>query len=261
MQQRSFRLAGVFLAVIVILLTTATVSLARESATDALILETVATNVNTLPGVEHDQTEIVSFSDGTLTLDVVARSTNTIAQREVMALRDQIGIDLQQAGVDLNRVALDMTVILVTKLDPEVPPTATPTATATLTPTPGPTATSTDIPTPTATATATASPTETPTATPAETATATPTLTPTPTATFTPTPTATVITARVAYPYGLNLRAAPEADAELLQFIPADTMLILLDGRVETDGVFWQQVSVDGVNGWVLADFLAPESP
>ena len=260
-QQRSFRLAGVFLAVIVILLTTATVSLARESATDALILETVATNVNTLPGVEHDQTEIVSFSDGTLTLDVVARSTNTIAQREVMALRDQIGIDLQQAGVDLNRVALDMTVILVTKLDPEVPPTATPTATATLTPTPGPTATSTDIPTPTATATATASPTETPTATPAETATATPTLTPTPTATFTPTPTATVITARVAYPYGLNLRAAPEADAELLQFIPADTMLILLDGRVETDGVFWQQVSVDGVNGWVLADFLAPESP
>jgi hypothetical protein len=99
------------------------------------------------------------------------------------------------------------------------------------------------------------------TATPQPTATATPTSTPTSTPTETPTPTATVVTARVDYPYGLNLRREADTTSELLLFVPAGTDVILLDGRVTNDDLIWQQVSVEGVVGWVLAEFLGSTAP
>ncbi len=148
---------------------------------------------------------------------------------------------------------MTLTVIPTTELDPFDPPTLTPTPTMTYTPTPGPTATFT--PTPTATPTNTATPTVIPTETP----TAVPTETSTPTATASPTlsPTPTAITAVVQFPYGLNLRAEPSGDSELLAFLENGTVVVILDGRESNDEGDWQQVQAGDLVGWVLATFLA----
>ncbi|MEZ4645707.1 MAG: SH3 domain-containing protein [Chloroflexota bacterium] len=100
--------------------------------------------------------------------------------------------------------------------------------------------------------------TTTPSATPTETATTllTETATAVPTDTATPTPTPTVLTAVISYPFGLNLRTAPSRTADVLLLLDANTIVILLDGRVEADGLLWQQVEVSGFIGWVSDEFL-----
>ncbi|MCA9986416.1 MAG: DUF389 domain-containing protein [Anaerolineales bacterium] len=258
-QVRSFRAALIFLGIIALLLTVATVELVAESNEQATIAATVERNVDAIPGAEFDEFAIVSFENGELQLDITARSVNDLSVRQVQELRDQIGIDLQQAGVDIEALAIDLSVINITKLDPETPPTATPTATPTLTPTPGPSATPTNTPTPTATATDTATPTVEPSAT----ATSEPTITPTPTETATATPTLTpsptVIVAQVGYAYGLNVRAAPSAEAALVGYVPAGTQLILTGPAMpDEDGRLWQPIQLpdESLTGWVLAEYL-----
>ena len=259
-QARSFRIAIGFLIFIAILLSFATVQLAAESREQATIVETVQRNVNNIPNAEFQDMTVLSFENGILELDVTARSTTELRSSEVRDLRDQIGIDLQQAGVDLESIALDLSVINITKLDPEIPPTATPTATATLTSTPGPSETATNTATATATATHTSTPTLEPTATATTIPTATPTETATATATQTVTPSPTVVVAQVIYPFGLNVRAEPSAESELIGFVTAGTELILL-GEVELDeeGRLWQQISIPATTtiGWVVAEFLS----
>ena len=261
LQTRSFRIALVFLALIAILLTYATIQLASESAEAATIAETVERNVNAIPDAEFQEFTVVSFEDNVLVLDITARTTGILTSREVQDLRDQIGSDLLQAGVELDSIALDLSVIDIKKLDPEIPPTATPTPTETLTPTPGPSETPTN--TPTATATATAIPTNTATSTPSPTptATATATETPVPTETATPTliPTATPELATVVYPFGLNVRSEPAATSTLVGFLEVDTVVILIgDPELADDGLLWQQIAVPDrdIVGWVVAEFL-----
>jgi hypothetical protein len=188
----------------------------------------------------------------TLHLQVTARTSGQPTHQQV--------VDLQEAvAIRLNRpVALQLIIVPTTLLDPFVPPTPTPTATPTRTGTPQPTATFTAsatatpaaTPSPTATATLPPTPTDTPPPTPTDTP------PPTATATRTPTPTPTVITAAVTYPYGLNLRAEPTKDAPLLGFLEAGAIVALLPGREVVDAVTWQQVTVNGLVGWVLADYL-----
>jgi hypothetical protein len=180
-----------------------------------------------------------------LVMDLTVRSTQSIPYLQVKDLQDAISIGLQR------QVGLTMTVIRVTNLNPEIPPTFTPTPTATNTVTPGPT------PTNTLTATATSLPTNTPTAVPSDTPTPLPTETPTVVPTNTAVPTPTPRTAVINSPYGLNLRAEPGIDSDILTFLAPDAVVVLLDGRETADNLTWQQIEADGQIGWVSDQFLA----
>lgn len=251
-QARTARLALISLIIIAVLLTVTTYSLAQDAREIDLIGTIIREQVNAIPGTEYSNHEIISFTQGDLlTLEITARSTDPIPHQAVEHLRDQIGIDLQQAGVAVGTVALNLTIIDVTRLDPAIPPTPT------LTPTPGPT--------PTATATATVRPTQTPSPTATVTASPTPTVLPTDTPTVTPTytltATATPRTAQVNLPYGLNLRALPGGNSPILTLIPDEAIVILLDEQTTVDGQLWQHIIYEGQAGWVAAEFLATNSP
>ncbi|MGD8806992.1 MAG: DUF389 domain-containing protein [Chloroflexota bacterium] len=242
-RQRSAQVALVLLIIITAIIAWTTYRLAQEAADQTHIQQVVRTGV---VEITDAQLEELNFGDGgnRLELSVVVRSSHSIPHAQVVALQEYIATELQR------EVGMTLTVIPTTQLDPFVPPTQTPTPTATNTPTPGPTATFT--PSPTATDTATATPTETPT----QAATATATATPAPTATPTLSPTPTPVTAVVQSPYGLNLRAEPSGQSEILAFLANGTVVVVLDGiesNVEGD---WQQVQADGQTGWVAAGFL-----
>jgi hypothetical protein len=232
-----------------VLLFVTTYSLAQQLAFATRIQEVATMHVAEIDGAALDSLQVngnINDEDATIFLEATVRSVNTIPHAEVITLQEQIGVDLQRT------VALNLIVIRITALDPLVPPTHTPTPTSTNTATPGPTPTATS--TSTATPTVVPSPTATATHLPTETTTATPTATAEPTET--PTPTPTPITTTVDYLYGLNLRAEPDAESELLAFLPQGTIIVVLDGREVADGQTWQQVQFEEIVGWVLADFL-----
>lgn len=253
---RSVRVALILLVMVSLLLFATTYRLARESAAEAHIREVVRKSVEDVTTASLVDEIIEEDEAGELQMELTVRSTNSIPHSRVIELQDQIGTVLQR------KVGLTLTVILVTELDPVVPPTLTSTPTETSTPTPGPTSTSTNTATPTATLTATPTATEaaTPTAaTPTLTATATilwPTDTPTPTATPTDTPTPTPETAVITWPYGLNMRAEPARDSDVVAFLEGGTVVILLVGNETADGLNWQQIEFNGLIGWVSSEFL-----
>lgn len=250
-QARSWRVAIISLAIVSALILGFTYQLAQEQSRLIRINEVVEEKLEEVADASLDEAPIVTFEGNFLTLDVTARSTKPIPHRVVEDLQTAIGATLKDEGI-LDSVALTLTVIEVTKLDPEVPPTLTPTPLPTLTFTPGPT------PTPTFTPTLTPSPRPTETPTPTILPTETPTETPTPTftPTLTTTPTATPQTAVVTYPFGTNLRRLPGLDSEILVIASVDTIVTLLDGVAVADGFVWQEVSVEGQVGWLSAEFL-----
>lgn len=249
-QVRSARIALLLVLIVALLLTVFTTRLAQdawqEAETRALVIEKVAAITGARIASPDDLLIEGDIADGNapLQMEITARAASAVPHSKVEELQDAISIELQR------EVGLTMTVILVRELDPKVPPTQTPAPTATKTSTPGPT--------PTFTPTFTPTPLPTSTFTPQPTATFTPDPTATPTAvpTNTPIPTATPETAVVIYPYGLNLRAEPSRDAEILAFLPADTIVIVLEGQETVDNIAWQQVEADGQTGWVSAEFL-----
>lgn len=252
-QARSGRVALISLGVVTALILSFTYQLAQEQARVSRVNEVVEEKLAEIANASLNEPPELTFEGQLLTLDVTARSTSPLPHRVVEELQSSIGATLKDEGI-LESVALTLTVIEVTELDPEIPPTLTPTPTPTLTFTPGPTPTSTATPTATPTATATATETVTPTILPSATPTATPTatLTPTPSAT----PTATPRTAVVTYPYGTKLRAEPSLSAEILDVLPEGAVVILLDGVEAFDGFVWQEVMLDGQVGWMSAEFL-----
>ncbi len=196
--------------------------------------------------------------DGTLTLEVQVRSPRTVAHREVVELQERIAGRLQRP------IALLLTVIRTTELDPFVPPTPTatppPHATATLTPSPTATLTPTHTPTrprPTLTPTPThsATPTHTPTST------ATPTSTPTPTSTSTPTPTPspTPAMAVVGATGGEGVWMYRDATfrSEKITAWRDGTVMILTGESVRTGNYIWiEVVDPKGRLGWIIDDYL-----
>ncbi|MAU00957.1 MAG: hypothetical protein CL608_27750 [Anaerolineaceae bacterium] len=248
-QARSGRVALISLGVVTALILGFTYQLAQEQARVARINEVVEDKLDEVAGASLDEPPELVFSGDLLTLDVTARSTSPLPHRVVEDLQTAIGATLRDEGI-LESVALTLTVIEVTKLDPEIPPTLTPTPMPTLTFTPGPTPTPTSTMTPTPPATATATATVLPTETPSPTPTITPTQTPS------ATPTATPRTAVVTYLFGTNLRAEPGVSSAVLAVLPVDTVVILLDGVEAADGFVWQEVLVDGQSGWLSAEFL-----
>lgn len=153
-QQRTVRVAAILLGLITIVLGTTTLQLAREASLNARVHELVEMHTNAIEGVEFADLEIENLSDQRLplTLDLTVRSTHAIAHSTVESLRNQIGSDLQPGLNGDRRIAMTLTVIRVTMLDPEAPPTATPTPASSVAPTPSPdpsmTAVAPPIPTP-----------------------------------------------------------------------------------------------------------------
>jgi uncharacterized hydrophobic protein (TIGR00271 family) len=250
-QQRSVQIALLLVVIMALLLTIFTFRLAQDADNEADMRAFVEENVTEVTGgrivspadllIEGD----ITNQAAPLVMDLTVRSTRSIPYLQVKELQDAISIGLQR------EVGLTMTVILVTNLNPEVPPTLTPMPTATNTFTPGPTPTETPSLTPTAL------PTHTPTAVPSDTPTPLPTETPTVVPTGTAVPTPTPRTAVINSPYGLNLRAEPGIDGEILTFLAPDTVVILLDGRETADNFTWQQIEAEGQTGWVFDPFLA----
>lgn len=250
-QARSVRAAIISLAIVSALIVGFTFQLAQEQARLARINEVTEEKLAEVANASLDEMSIDTFENGFLSLDVTARSTSPLPHRVVEELQTAIGATLKDENI-LETFALTLEVIEVTKLDPEVPPTLTPTSTPTLTFTPGPTPTST----PAVTATPTTQPTETSTPTVLPTETPTQTFTPTATPTPSATPTATPQTAVIVYPFGLNLRSSPSLAAEVITVLPNDTVVILLNGVEAADGFVWQEILFDGEVGWLSAEFL-----
>ncbi|MBA3531783.1 MAG: SH3 domain-containing protein [Ardenticatenales bacterium] len=58
---------------------------------------------------------------------------------------------------------------------------------------------------------------------------------------------------------GVNMRSSNSTTAEVLQILPEDTLLTLMEGPTEAEGFTWWKVHLDsGVEGWVVQDFLSP---
>jgi len=119
-----------------------------------------------------------------------------------------------------------------------------------------------------ATDTATAAPAATATATLAATATATltntPTLTPTPTQTPTPTMTPTPIEGQtgVISTQGSNVWVRRMPGGQTIFLVSDREVVILLPGRANQGGLLWREISnLDGLTGWIQADFLAENNP
>ncbi len=254
LQTRAFRASVLLLILVSFLLVFTTYELAQDQRELARIREVTEEQVLAHSSGKLSNLEIITFENGFLSLDLEVRSANAVPYYVVQDLQESIGGVLSGEGI-IDEIALTMTVIRVTEMDPLVPPTATPTSTASptmtstpsATPLPSPTFTQTPIPTNTPAATDTVMPTAT------ETPSATPTLTPT--MTFTPTP--TPVTAVVTYPYGLNFRETPSRAGTLIDQLAENSVVVILDEQVEADGVLWQQIEADGQVGWVSTEYLS----
>ena len=245
-RSRSARVALILLIIITAIVAVTTYRLAQSSSAKTKIREISEMGVSEIIDGKLVEINIGDLGDEILQVDMVVRSARTVPHYQVVELQEFIATELQR------EVAMTLTVIPTTQLDPFAPPTFTPTATATNTPTPGPTTTFTPTPLPT----------DTPS--PSPTATGTATLTPSPTATVTPlptrtpsvTPSPTPLTAAVEHLYGLNLRENPASDSTLLSYLEPGTIVILLEGQEQNRDGTWQLVQVGELEGWLLVNFL-----
>jgi uncharacterized hydrophobic protein (TIGR00271 family) len=157
-----------------------------------------------------------------------------ITLRTSLPLRHIDSVDLQStiAGRLQEPVELTVNQIFAARLDPQVPPTLTPT------PTPGPSST----PTSTASATRTVTPTAT------QTSTATPTATATPTPTITPTPALAQVTLHQGF--SLSLRQSPEGP--VIAQLRVGDLITVRYGYEIVNGIAWVEVQdKEGRLGWI----------
>lgn len=124
-QARSGQVALISLALVTALILGFTYQLAQEQAREARINAVVEEKLADVAGATLDEPPTTTFENGLLTLDITARSTRALPHRVVAELQSAIGATLRDEGI-LESVALTLTVIEVTELDPEVPPTLTP---------------------------------------------------------------------------------------------------------------------------------------
>ncbi len=194
----------------------------------------------------------------TLRLEVSVRAPMEPSYQDVKDLQTRVALRLQRA------VALRLTVIPITQLDPFVPPTLTATLPPTSTPTPGPTTTPSLTPTPsqTPTNTPTHTPTQTQTNTPSSTPTSTSTPTPTPTDTATPTntPTPTPVSAVIIGTGGQGLRLRTTPGGDIVSVLREGDRVEILYERQIIDDQEWIQIrDQDGLVGWVAVQFVQPQ--
>jgi hypothetical protein len=109
--------------------------LGKQQAEQDRIHEVVEQKLAEVADAQLANMSIVEFSDGKLTLDIIARSSHLISHQRVHDLQEAIGEQLVSENI-IDEIALTMTVIRVTELDPLVPPTPTPSPPPTPEPTP-----------------------------------------------------------------------------------------------------------------------------
>jgi uncharacterized hydrophobic protein (TIGR00271 family) len=251
------------LAAVTILLGFLTFQSLQEAALSRAVRQAIEAETLAMDRVRWDgEWTQQELEDGTITLEVQVRAPRTVAHQEVVDLQERIAGRLQRP------VALLLTVIRTTELDPFVPPTPTatlpPDAIATLTPSPTPTNTASPTvtpPRPTATPTSTPSPTptytSTPTSTPTPTPTHTPTYTPTPTSTPTPTPTPVLAAVGATGGEGVWMYRQPSFRSEKITAWRDGTVMTLTGGSVEAGNYLWiEVVDPKGRLGWILDEYL-----
>ena len=122
---RSARVAAVSLAIITALLVITSYILGQQQAQQTRIHEVVEQKLSEVARADLADLTIVDFSDGKLTLDIIARSSHAIGHQTVQDLQEEIGTQLVGERI-IDEIALTLTVIRVTDLDPLIPPTPTP---------------------------------------------------------------------------------------------------------------------------------------
>jgi hypothetical protein len=161
-----------------------------------------------------------------LSMDMTLRTARPLYYQDSISLQEAIAGRLQEP------IELLINSVIVSQLDPKIPPTFTPTPTVG----PSPTATRTATPTKTATATATQTPTNT--------------QTPTATSTATNTPTPSLALVAQTFGDGLRLRAFPEGP--IIGTMREGESLIVLYGIQTVNGLVWIEViDEEGRLGWV----------
>ncbi|MDY6875367.1 MAG: DUF389 domain-containing protein [Chloroflexota bacterium] len=236
---RSGVLGMVALLVLVsVVLGALTVNALREAAFQRAAQTTLAEEVATMGQVELADWHITGDDGQTVYLEVRVRAARPVLHQETVDLQERVALRLQRP------VALALTVIPITRLDPFVPPTFTPT------PTPGPTSTPTHTITPSPIPTLSPAPTDTSIPTP------TPTSTSTPAPTLTPTPAVAVVSGTSGR--GLFLRLTP--GGAIAGTLREGERVELLYRRETIDGVEWMKVRDEqGRIGWVAAEYVTPQ--
>jgi uncharacterized hydrophobic protein (TIGR00271 family) len=118
LQLQSVRLAGLLLVVIALLLGTTTARLLRETAVVNNTHRLVRTGLEGTTAAHIVDVQIDNLRAGTLQIDVTVRSPQTIPYPMVVELQRLLATELQR------EVALTLTVIPTTRLDPLSPPAA-----------------------------------------------------------------------------------------------------------------------------------------
>ena len=222
---RSLIFAALLTVALMIPLTYVSVNFVQDATEQRQIEDVVQEEVEKILEAELVELKIERMGE-VLSMDMTLRTARPLYYQDSISLQEAIAGRLQEP------VELLINSVIVSQLDPKIPPTFTPTPTVG----PSPTATRTATPTKTATATATQTPTNT--------------QTPTSTSTATNTPTPSL--ALVAYTFGdgLRLRAYPEGP--IIGTMREGEPLIVLYGIQTVNGLVWIEViDKDGRLGWV----------
>jgi uncharacterized hydrophobic protein (TIGR00271 family) len=129
-QKRAFRISLAFLFLVTALLAVSTYQLAQVESAQSRIYEVTEQQVQDVVGADLTDLQITSFQNRALQMDLIVRSSTPIPYGAVESLQENIGAILSDEGI-IDTIALTMTIIEVTKLDPLVPPPVTPTPVAT----------------------------------------------------------------------------------------------------------------------------------
>lgn len=254
---------ALLLVAVTVLLGFLTVRSLRATALNRAVRNAIQAETNAMDRVSWDgEWSQQEQEDGLLILEIQVRSPRTVAHQEVVELQERIAGRLQRP------IALLLTVIRTTELDPFVPPTPTatllPDATATVTPSPTSTLTPTQTPTPTRPArtpkpTRTHTPTQAPTSTATLTSTPTPTSTSTPTPTLTPTPTPAMAVVGATGGEGVWMYRDATFRSEKIRAWSDGSVMILTGESVRADNYRWiGVVDPKGRLGWIIDAYLIP---
>ena len=230
--QRGALAAGVLLAIVAVALGALTINLIGQVRFNQDVRSAIETEVATLNGAQLVEFKIDPLVQNEVHLEVTIRSTHSVSYEETVAIQKGIASRLNRT------VALLLTVVPTTQLDPFVPPTPT------STPTPGPTSTPTPTLTPTLPATDTPTPSATPTAT----------------ATHTPTPTSTPLVVGVianTNGRGVLVHASPDGPT-FTAWREGTPVTVVLVAPIAANGRDWLKVrDASGVEGWVAAEYVS----
>lgn len=234
---RSLRNSAILVLTLLIPLTYISVDFFIKAAENRRINDVVAQQVGKLPSTELVEINLHRNGEN-IDMELTLRSNDYMTYQQV--------VDLQEAivgGIEMP-VALKVNQVLAERLDPLIPPTATPTPTITLTPTPGPSLTPSITPTPTA------SLTPHPSLTPSE--------VPTATSTITATPVGGKAWAATLPP--LQLYQIP--GGPVIGTIRLNQPLEIFDQRQVYKGLTWIYIAdADGRLGWIPEVYLQVYTP